>query len=110
MSPLGPFAPRETEGGLTDGHIPGLKGAPVRTPVRTASGPRTDPALWAAITGQLAARQLWIELYGLPGYTMTLKGARAEGFAVSPRDFRPLRDEAPRPLLSGRFTLAGLSL
>jgi uncharacterized heparinase superfamily protein len=110
VSPLGPFAPRETEGGLTEGHIPGLKGAPVRTPVRAAGGPRTDPALWAAVAGQLAARQLWIELYGLPGYTMTLKGARADGFAVSPRDFRPLRDEAPRPLLSGRFTLAGLSL
>ena len=110
MSPLGPFAPRETEGGLTEGHIPGLKGAPVRTPVRATGGPKADPALWAAVAGQLAARQLWIELYGLPGYTMTLKGARADGFAVSPRDFRPLREEAPRPLLSGRFTLAGLSL
>ena len=110
MSPLGPFAPRDEDGGLNEGHIPGLRGAPVRTPVRPAPGQRPDPALWAAVAGRLATRQMWIELYGLPGYGLTLKGPRSEGFAVSPRDFRPLREEAPRPLLGGRFSLAGLSL
>ena len=106
----GPFAPRDEEGGLNEGHIPGLRGAPVRTPVRPALSQRPDPVLWAAVAGRLATRQLWIELYGLPGYHLTLKSGRVEGFAVSPRDFRPLKDEAPRPLLAGKLTLAGLTL
>lgn len=106
----GPFAPRDDEGGLKEGHIPGLRGAPVRTPVRAGMNHRPDPALWAAVAGRLATRQIWVELYGLPGYHLTLKSSRVEGFAVSPRDFRPLPSEAPRPLLSGRLTLAGVSL
>lgn len=110
MSPLGPFAPRDADTPLAEGHIPGLRGAPVRTPVRAAAGASPDPALWGAVAGRLLTRQAWIELYGLPGYGLTLGGARAEGFAASPRDFRPLAEEAPRPLLSGRLTLAGLSL
>ncbi|AYG94565.1 heparinase [Brevundimonas naejangsanensis] len=110
MSPLGPFAPRDSDVPLAEGHIPGLRGAPVRTPIRPASSARPDPRLWASVAKGLAARQLWIELYGLPGYGLTLGGPTAEGFAVSPRDFRPLPEEAPRPLLSGKLTLAGLSL
>lgn len=110
MSPLGPFAPRDSDVPLAEGHIPGLKGAPMRTPVRSASGARPDARLWGSVAKGLAARQLWIELYGLPGYGLTLGGPTAEGFAVSPRDFRPLPEEAPRPLLSGKLTLAGLSL
>ncbi|MNI25257.1 Heparinase II/III-like protein [compost metagenome] len=82
----------------------------MRTPVRPGSGARPDARLWASVAKGLAARQLWVELYGLPGYGLTLGGATAEGFAVSPRDFRPLPEEAPRPLLSGKLTLAGLSL
>ena len=72
MSPLGPFAPRD--GGAPDvasGQIPGLPGAPVRTPVR-AAGARSTPGLWPAIAGRLITRQAWIELYGLPGYGLTL--------------------------------------
>lgn len=110
MSPLGPFAPRDSDVPLAEGHIPGLKGAPMRTPMRPASGARPDPRLWASVAKALAARQAWIELYGLPGYGLILGGPTADGFAVSPRDFRPLSEEAPRPLLSGKLTLAGLSL
>ena len=66
----------------------GLPGAPVRTPVRT-SGAATGPGLWPAIVGRMLTRQMWIELYGLPGYSQTLALPKAQGFAATPRDFRP---------------------
>ena len=107
MSPLNPFA-RETEAGLP-GDIPGLRGAPMRTPVRV-TGAGAAPGLWPALAGRLLSRQLWIELYGLPGYGQTLKGRIAQGFAATPRDFRP-EDPAPgKSVLGGRFILAGSSL
>ena len=110
MSPLGPFAPRD--GGAPDvasGQIPGLPGAPVRTPVR-AAGARSTPGLWPAIAGRLVTRQAWIELYGLPGYGLTLRGPRITAFAATPRDFRPFDPAPGRNLLAGRFQLAGASL
>lgn len=108
MSPYGPFARREAEAPAPD-QIPGLRGAPMRTPVK-ASGAATGPELWPSLAARVLARQLWIELYGLPGYSLTLKGGRAQGFAATPRDFRPLDAGAGRGLLAGRFTLAGASL
>ena len=74
MSPLGPFAPRgqETTLDVASGQIPGLPGAPVRTPVRSGDT-IAGPGLWPAIAGRLATRQLWIELYGLPGYGLTVE-------------------------------------
>lgn len=109
MNPIGPFARTEPSSALSPGQIPGLPGAPVRTPVRP-SGAATGPGLWPAVAGRMLTRQLWIELYGLPGYTLTLAAPKAVNFAATPRDFRP-HDPAPgRSLLSGRFTLAGSSL
>ncbi len=108
MSPLGPFA-RTESAGPPPGEIPGLRGAPMRTPVRSASPP-TGPSLWPAIAGRLLTRQLWIELYGLPGYAQTLRGRVAQGFACTPRDFRPVDPGVGKGILSGRFTLAGASL
>ncbi|WP_312083785.1 heparinase II/III family protein [Brevundimonas sp.] len=111
MSPLGPFAPRGQDAGLdvASGQIPGLPGAPVRTPVR-AGDTTAGPGLWPAIAGRLATRQLWIELYGLPGYGLTLKGRKVSAFAATPRDFRP-HDPAPgRNVLAGRFMLAGAAM
>ncbi len=108
MSPLSPFARPEATG-PGPGEIPGLRGAPVRTPVRT-TGATTGPSLWPAIAGRLATRQLWIELYGLPGYALTLKSPRATGFASTPRDFRPVDPALGKGLLSGRLILAGSSL
>ncbi|WP_420470143.1 heparinase II/III family protein [Brevundimonas sp. FT23042] len=108
MSPLGPFA-RTDGGGLPPGDIPGLRGAPVRTPVRT-TGAATGPGLWPAILGRLLNRQLWIEAYGLPGYTLTLKGRPAQGFAATPRDFRPVDPAVGKGIIGGRFVLAGSSL
>jgi uncharacterized heparinase superfamily protein len=107
MSPLGPFA-REPEIDVP-GDIPGLRGAPMRTPVR-AVGARPTPGLWPVLVGRMLSRQLWIELYGLPGYGQTLKGRVAQGFVATPRDFRP-EDPAPgKAALGGRFVLAGSSL
>lgn len=108
MSPLGPFA-RPEGSAPPPGEIPGLRGAPMRTPVRTA-GPSTGPSLWPAIAGRLLTRQLWIELYGLPGYTQTLKGRAATGFASTPRDFRPVDPAVGKSVLGGRFPLAGSAL
>ncbi len=107
---LGPFARRATEAEApAPGAIPGLRGAPVRTPVR-AGGPHTGPTLWPAIAGRLLTRQMWIELYGLPGYTLTLKGAKATAFSATPRDFRPPDAQIGKALLSGRVTLAGSTM
>ncbi|WP_420479075.1 heparinase II/III family protein [Brevundimonas sp. FT23028] len=108
MSPLGPFA-RTDGGGLPPGDIPGLRGAPVRTPVRT-SGAATGPGLWPAILGRLLNRQLWIEAYGLPGYALTLRGRPAQGFSTTPRDFRPVDPAIGKGIIGGRFVLAGSSL
>lgn len=108
MSPIGPFSRPEADG-PAPGEIPGLRGAPVRTPVR-GTGAKTGPSLWPAIAGRLVTRQVWIELYGLPGYSLTLKGSKATGFACTPRDFRPVDPTVGKNILSGRFILAGASL
>ena len=108
MSPLNPFARPEADGPAS-GDIPGLRGAPMRTPVRV-TGATTGPGLWPAVIGRLLTRQLWIELYGLPGYSLTLKGRPAQGFAATPRDFRPVEPAAGKALLGGKFVLAGSSL
>ncbi|GAA0380294.1 heparinase II/III family protein [Brevundimonas terrae] len=110
MKPIGPFAPRDSETPLAEGHIPGLKGAPVRTPMPARGIQHTSPAMMGAIAKALLSRQLWIELYGLPGYGLTLGNAKAQDFALSPKDLRPVPKEAPRPLLGGKLTLMGLSL
>lgn len=108
MSPLGPFARTEADT-PAPGQIPGLRGAPMRTPVRSTEA-STGPGLWPAVVGRLLTRQLWIELYGLPGYGLTLRGRTAQGFAATPRDFRPVDPAAGKAVLGGRFVLAGASL
>jgi len=81
----------------------------MRTPVRT-TGATTGPGLWPAVIGRLLTRQLWIELYGLPGYSLTLKGRPAQGFAATPRDFRPVDPGPGKAVLGGKFVFAGSSL
>ncbi|MDP2115806.1 MAG: heparinase, partial [Brevundimonas sp.] len=108
MSPLGPFARPEADA-PSPGAIPGLRGAPMRTPVRT-TGAATGPGLWPVIVGRLLTRQIWIELYGLPGYSLTLRGRPGQGFAATPRDFRPVDPAPGKSLSGGKFILAGASL
>ncbi len=81
----------------------------MRTPVRS-SGVNTGPALWPAIAGRVLTRQLWIELYGLPGYGMTLGFGKAAAFAATPRDFRPADLNLGKAVLGGRFPLAGSNM
>jgi succinyldiaminopimelate transaminase len=81
----------------------------MRTPVRTA-GVTTGPGLWPAVIGRILTRQLCIELYGLPGYSLTLKGPLVEAFAAAPRDFRPTDPASGKAVVDGRFVLAGSSL
>ncbi|MBX9616790.1 MAG: heparinase II/III family protein [Caulobacteraceae bacterium] len=115
MSPTGPSAERRAAPGPGVGSavmpdaIPGLRGAPVRTPVRS-SGVQTGPGLWPAILGRVLTRQMWIELYGLPGYGLTLSADKATAFSATPRDFRPADATMGKALLGGRFLLAGAHL
>ena len=108
MSPLGPFA-RAEDDATPQGEIPGLRGAPMRTPVR-AGAAATAADQWPGLVARLLTRQVWIELYGLPGYAMTLKGRVAQGFAATPRDFRPVDPTSGKGLLGGKFILAGSGL
>lgn len=110
MKPLGPFAPRDSETPLSEGHIPGHRGAPVRTPLQSNPINRTTPALMGALIKAMTARQFWIEIYGLPGYGLTLGQVKDCGLAISPRDFRPISKESSRLLSGAKLTLAGLSL
>ncbi len=110
MNPIRPFAERPAPvSGLAPDAIPGLRGAPVRTPVRS-SGVAVGPGLWPAIIGRVLTRQMWIELYGLPGYALTLSAGKATAFSVTPRDFRPADAALGKAVLGGRFVLAGVSL
>ena len=81
----------------------------MRTPVRSA-GVVTGPELWPAILGRVLTRQMWIELYGLPGYAQTLAADKAVAFAAAPRDFRPVEGALGKAVLSGRFHLAGMHM
>jgi uncharacterized heparinase superfamily protein len=81
----------------------------MRTPVRSTEA-STGPGLWPAVVGRLLTRQMWIELYGLPGYGLTLRGRTAQGFAATPRDFRPVDPAPGKTTLGGKFLLAGASL
>ncbi len=109
MSPIGPFADRGAPNVGEGGVIPGLRGAPVRTPVRSG-GVTTGPALWPALAGRMLTRQMWIELYGLPGYGTTLGMGKATAFAATPRDFRPADANLGKAVLGGRFPLAGSNM
>ena len=78
-----------------------------RAPVRSAAA--AGPALWPALVGRVFTNQMWVELYGLPGYGKTLDGKTA-GFGAAPRDFRPHDEGLGRSVLAGRFLLAGAGM
>lgn len=75
-----------------------------RTPAaRTAAN-------WARAFARLAARQAAAEAFGAPGYAWTLSRPAAEGFAASPRDYRPTDADLGRSIAAGRFVIAGAVL
>jgi uncharacterized heparinase superfamily protein len=75
-----------------------------RAPLRLPRSP------WVEAAGKVLARQAAIESFGAPGYGLTLSYPRTEGFAASPRDFRPADTALGRVLLGGRFAWAGAVL
>jgi uncharacterized heparinase superfamily protein len=62
---------------------------------------------WAQVILAWIRNQTGAELFGMPGYRLTLKGSIPEGFITAPHDVRPVNTQLGKAILSGRFTLAG---
>lgn len=75
---------------------------------RAAARTRVPPAVEAF--GRAAMRQAAVEVFGTPGYGLTLAWPKPTGFAASPRDLRPGDPAAARMILAGRFVLVGSAL
>lgn len=73
------------------------------------SGPITEHSAvktpWAKVAGSLLRKQLGAELFGMPGYRLTLKGRTPDGFLAAPHDGRPTQPLMGKAILSGRFHL-----
>ncbi len=69
-----------------------------------SSGARTP---WLKLAGAMLTKQLGAELFGMPGYRLTLKGRTPDGFLAAPHDARPSNALLGKAILSGRFALAG---
>src|ERR1700743_1413287 len=66
-------------------------------------------ALWASLA--LAVTQRLVDEWRSTGfYRFGLERPAPQGFAASPRDFRPADAAAGRAILAGRFVLAGATL
>ena len=62
---------------------------------------------WLRVVTAILTKQLGAELYGMPGYALTLKGRVPDGFIAAPHDMRPADPVLGRAILSGRFALGG---
>ncbi|ESQ75783.1 heparinase II/III family protein [Asticcacaulis sp. AC402] len=60
---------------------------------------------WAKVIGILLRKQIGAELFGMPGYRLTLKGRTPDGFLAAPHDGRPSQHLLGKAILSGRFLL-----
>ncbi|MGZ3306121.1 MAG: heparinase II/III family protein, partial [Asticcacaulis sp.] len=60
---------------------------------------------WLRVITAVLTKQLGAELYGMPGYALTLKGRVPEGFVAAPHDMRPANAPLGKAILSGRFAL-----
>ncbi len=74
------------------------------SPVSERAGAATP---WLKIVGAVLRKQVGAELFGMPGYGLTLKGRAPDGFLAAPHDARPANALLGRAILSGRFALAG---
>ena len=61
---------------------------------------------WQKVVGAWLRKQAGAELFGMPGYRLTLKGRVPDGFLAAPHDGRPANALAGKAILSGRFALA----
>jgi len=61
---------------------------------------------WQKVIGVWLRKQAGAELFGMPGYRLTLKGRVPDGFVAAPHDGRPANTLLGKAILSGRYTLA----
>ena len=61
---------------------------------------------WQKVVGAWLRKQAGAELFGMPGYRLTLKGRVPDGFLATPHDARPANALLGKAILSGRYTLA----
>ena len=80
------------------------------TPILGPAPFKIPRMVWLRAAGKLLARQGAVELFGAPGYGLTLDGPRCEGLGAAPRDVRPADSTIGRAVLNGRFVLAGAVL
>ncbi|MFT3998084.1 MAG: heparinase, partial [Asticcacaulis sp.] len=62
---------------------------------------------WARVVRAWARRQIAAEVFGMPGYRLTLKGPAIDGFIAAPHEIRPANPHVGRAMLAGRYTLGG---
>ena len=62
---------------------------------------------WLKVVGAWFTKQLGAELFGMPGYRLTLKGAVPSGFLAAPHNARLPSPIMGKAILSGRFVIAG---
>ncbi|MDI7775850.1 heparinase II/III family protein [Asticcacaulis sp. EMRT-3] len=67
--------------------------------------PSTRPTVGRVLLAWLKI-QLGAELFGMPGYRLTLRGRTPDGFLAAPHDVRSAKAATGRAMLSGRFALA----
>jgi uncharacterized heparinase superfamily protein len=65
----------------------------------------TRPSV-ARILSAWCKHQLGAELFGMPGYGLTLRGRTPDGFLAAPHDARPADVRLGKAVLAGRFALA----
>ena len=75
------------------------------SPAPNESGIAQTP--WLRVVTAVLTKQMGAELYGMPGYALTLKGRAPDGFVAAPHDMRPADPVLGRAILSGRFALGG---
>ncbi|MGA9659423.1 MAG: heparinase II/III family protein [Asticcacaulis sp.] len=61
---------------------------------------------WRKVVVAWIRKQAGAELFGMPGYRLTLIGPVPDGFLATPHDGRPANPMAGKAILSGRFALA----
>ena len=79
-------------------------------PTTQTSAPLNHPLPWARLLGHWASAQVHAEIFGMPGYGLTLKGAQPDGFIAAPNDIRLVDPHNGTSILSGRIALAGAKM
>lgn len=62
---------------------------------------------WGKVVRAWARRQAAAEIFGMPGYRLTLRGPAIEGFIAAPHEIRPANPHLGKAMMSGRYSLGG---